>query len=426
MTGASAAQRAIRAAAAASRRVISLQELHGAGDRRRREAAPRCRGRVTATEPRTLAPPGRRIAEVTAVRAVGAYHLISRARRGGPRDPRPGPVLHAGRRRAVGRGRGRAALPAARVLVRARARRPTGRAELPARGDRARAPSGWRELDAGRGARRCVGPARASASTRRARARGRCSWAAASASRRCCAWQDELGAERPRRCSASAPPPTPQAAGAVRRASRRSPPTTARWAARRSSRSCCASELDADPEATVFACGPPPMLEAVRACAPSAAVPAQLALESGMACGYGACFGCVVPDARRLRAPLRRRAGARRRDARVRAVPRVSAGTDRPLRRRAPRPGPQRLRHLRRDRRPPRLRRRPARALPLRRLRVEDDHARAARRATRRRGCGRPRRADQLDRAAEQGPRRLPRRTTCPSSPSCPCRCASR
>ena len=24
-------------------------------------------------------------------------------------------------------------------------------------------------------------------------------------------------------------------------------------------------------------------------------VPAQLALESGMACGYGACFGCVVP-----------------------------------------------------------------------------------------------------------------------------------
>ena len=27
-------------------------------------------------------------------------------------------------------------------------------------------------------------------------------------------------------------------------------------------------------------------------------VPAQLALESGMACGYGACFGCVVPTQR--------------------------------------------------------------------------------------------------------------------------------
>jgi len=24
-------------------------------------------------------------------------------------------------------------------------------------------------------------------------------------------------------------------------------------------------------------------------------VPAQLALESGMACGFGACFGCVAP-----------------------------------------------------------------------------------------------------------------------------------
>ena len=24
-------------------------------------------------------------------------------------------------------------------------------------------------------------------------------------------------------------------------------------------------------------------------------IPAQLALESGMACGFGACFGCVVP-----------------------------------------------------------------------------------------------------------------------------------
>jgi dihydroorotate dehydrogenase electron transfer subunit len=54
-------------------------------------------------------------------------------------------------------------------------------------------------------------------------------------------------------------------------------------------------ELDADPAVTVFACGPPPMLEAVRALCAERGVPAQLALESGMACGYGACFGCVVP-----------------------------------------------------------------------------------------------------------------------------------
>jgi dihydroorotate dehydrogenase electron transfer subunit len=40
----------------------------------------------------------------------------------------------------------------------------------------------------------------------------------------------------------------------------------------------------------VLACGPEPMLEAVRALAPSA----QLAWEAPMACGYGACYGCAV------------------------------------------------------------------------------------------------------------------------------------
>jgi dihydroorotate dehydrogenase electron transfer subunit len=52
---------------------------------------------------------------------------------------------------------------------------------------------------------------------------------------------------------------------------------------------------EADDACVVYACGPPPMLEAVRALCAEAGVPAQLALESGMACGYGACFGCVVP-----------------------------------------------------------------------------------------------------------------------------------
>ena len=53
-------------------------------------------------------------------------------------------------------------------------------------------------------------------------------------------------------------------------------------------------ELDHSSHAVVYACGPPPMLEAIRALCAQTAVPAQLALESGMACGYGACFGCVV------------------------------------------------------------------------------------------------------------------------------------
>jgi NAD(P)H-flavin reductase len=48
----------------------------------------------------------------------------------------------------------------------------------------------------------------------------------------------------------------------------------------------------------VYACGPPPMLDAVKRIADDHGVPGQLAMESGMACGYGACFGCVVPTQR--------------------------------------------------------------------------------------------------------------------------------
>jgi dihydroorotate dehydrogenase electron transfer subunit len=40
----------------------------------------------------------------------------------------------------------------------------------------------------------------------------------------------------------------------------------------------------------VLACGPEPMLEALRTLVPSA----QLAWEAPMACGYGACYGCAV------------------------------------------------------------------------------------------------------------------------------------
>ncbi|MGH3077683.1 MAG: hypothetical protein ACRDPZ_05805 [Gaiellaceae bacterium] len=36
--------------------------------------------------------------------------------------------------------------------------------------------------------------------------------------------------------------------------------------------------------------GPKPMLEALRALVPGS----QLAWEAPMACGYGACYGCVV------------------------------------------------------------------------------------------------------------------------------------
>jgi len=47
----------------------------------------------------------------------------------------------------------------------------------------------------------------------------------------------------------------------------------------------------------VLACGPEPMLEAVRAVASGA----QLAWEAPMACGYGACYGCAVEIDGRLK-----------------------------------------------------------------------------------------------------------------------------
>jgi len=47
--------------------------------------------------------------------------------------------------------------------------------------------------------------------------------------------------------------------------------------------------LPAEP-GDVLACGPEPMLEAVARRVPGA----QLAWEAPMACGYGACYGCVV------------------------------------------------------------------------------------------------------------------------------------
>jgi dihydroorotate dehydrogenase (NAD+) catalytic subunit len=49
--------------------------------------------------------------------------------------------------------------------------------------------------------------------------------------------------------------------------------------------------------AAVYACGPPQMLDAVAALCADRSVACELAMESPMACGYGACFGCAVPRA---------------------------------------------------------------------------------------------------------------------------------
>jgi dihydroorotate dehydrogenase electron transfer subunit len=55
--------------------------------------------------------------------------------------------------------------------------------------------------------------------------------------------------------------------------------------------------LEGDDAATavVYACGPPAMLETVRALCTERGMAAELAMEAPMACGFGACFGCAVP-----------------------------------------------------------------------------------------------------------------------------------
>jgi dihydroorotate dehydrogenase electron transfer subunit len=54
-------------------------------------------------------------------------------------------------------------------------------------------------------------------------------------------------------------------------------------------------EGDTTGSAAVYACGPPAMLETVRALCLEREVAAELAMETPMACGFGACMGCAVP-----------------------------------------------------------------------------------------------------------------------------------
>lgn len=49
--------------------------------------------------------------------------------------------------------------------------------------------------------------------------------------------------------------------------------------------------LDAD---VIYACGPMPMLRAIKTYAAKKGIPAYISLEEHMACGVGACLGCVV------------------------------------------------------------------------------------------------------------------------------------
>jgi dihydroorotate dehydrogenase electron transfer subunit len=54
------------------------------------------------------------------------------------------------------------------------------------------------------------------------------------------------------------------------------------------------NKLDAD---IIYACGPTPMLKGIKSYAAEIGIKAQLSLEERMACGVGACLGCVCKTA---------------------------------------------------------------------------------------------------------------------------------
>jgi len=50
------------------------------------------------------------------------------------------------------------------------------------------------------------------------------------------------------------------------------------------------NDLEAD---AIFACGPAPMLRAIKAYALEKGIPCWISMEERMACGVGACLACV-------------------------------------------------------------------------------------------------------------------------------------
>jgi NAD(P)H-flavin reductase len=239
---------------------------------------------------RTLAPFSRRIAEVTGVAAVGAYTVISARDDHGPRDPRPGQFyMLAAAERWGGGADERPYLPRAFSFARVR---PDGTLDFMLE---AIGPGTERlaELKPGDGLG-LLGPlgigfdVAAAAETRALLVGGGIGAAPL------VALQDELGPEARVllgfRTAAHA-----EAAGLFFASDPAVVTDDGSVGRRAFVTELLREELDRDPAATVYACGPPPMLEAVRALTAERGVPAQLALESGMACGYGACFGCVVP-----------------------------------------------------------------------------------------------------------------------------------
>jgi dihydroorotate dehydrogenase electron transfer subunit len=246
---------------------------------------------VASGEPRTLAPPERRVARVSGVERLGAYRLVTALDDSGPPDPRPGQFyMLASDERWGGGGDERPYLP--RAFSYARARRTSDGVELdfllesvgPGT-DRLAA------MEPGEGLA-LVGPLGVGFRPPPAESRPILVGGGIGVAPLLCLQEDLtgpltllLGFRTAAHAQAAAlftiEPAVSTDDGSVGR--------------RALVTELLREQLAADPGAAVFACGPPAMLESVRALCAEQGVPAQLALESGMACGFGACFGCVVP-----------------------------------------------------------------------------------------------------------------------------------
>lgn len=239
------------------------------------------------TEPRTLAPPERRTAHVTAVERLGAYWLITALDAGGPPDPRPGQFyMLAAAERWGGGADERPYLPRAFSHARAREGRLSFLLEVVGPGTERLA-----GLRPGEGLE-LVGPLGIGWRPSQGGTRPVLVGGGIGAAPLLCL-QDELGAEHPVLLGFR----TAEHAKAAPLFAGRPSIATDDGSVGHGGlvTELLRHELERVPYGSVFACGPPPMLEAVRAQCAERGVPAQLALESGMACGYGACFGCVVP-----------------------------------------------------------------------------------------------------------------------------------
>jgi dihydroorotate dehydrogenase electron transfer subunit len=249
---------------------------------------------VTPAEARTLAPPARRAATITANEAVGAYRLLTAHDHDGPEDPRPGQFYMLAAEEHWGGPDGRPYLP--RAFSYARARRPggggpgveldflleaigpgTNRLGELRPGERLLLlgplgcgfrPGSGRPLVVGGGIG--VAPLFCLAEDLRPQT---------SDLRILVGFRSSAHAEAARLFDADVTLATDD--GSTGRAGLVT--------------DLLREALEPEHEATIYACGPPQMLEAIRLLSADLGVPAQLAVEAGMACGFGACFGCVVP-----------------------------------------------------------------------------------------------------------------------------------